>query len=143
MKLKYIIFLLLLLIQYSWDRLTTHCNTILGEILLIIHHFISIFGTIGWYYNPFYHLILVSIILCLWLTINNGRCILSTINNKMCGVNKNNRFKDFLFRLKAKRINKNIYKYFVLILIIYDIFYLINYFKKSNKNNIYNILWVF
>ncbi len=61
----------------------------------------------------------------------------------MCGVNKNNRFKDFLFRLKAKRINKNIYKYFVLILIIYDIFYLINYFKKSNKNNIYNILWVF
>jgi|TARA_X000000368_G_scaffold187125_1_gene147680 hypothetical protein len=140
MKLKYFIFFLLVFIQYIWDRATTYCNTIEGEILLIIHHFIAIFALIGWYYNPFYHLILLTIIGLSWLTINNDTCLLSTVNNKMCGWNKNTEFKSFLVRFKISKIHNHIQKFIGLGLIIYDIIYLIKYVKKSNKNNIYNIL---
>ena len=122
---RYIIFLLVFLIQYLWDRINSYCLTIKGEILLILHHIVSIYVLLGGIlFNSKYHLIFIIIILIHWLT-NNNSCYLTTITNKFCGYNKEKNFEDLIYKLNFRKLNKNIHYYLLIILIFYDIYYLI------------------
>jgi hypothetical protein len=122
---KYIIFTIFLLIQYLWDRNTSTCLTLKGEILLIIHHIIGVYIYLGGFlFNPKYHLILIIIVLVHWFT-NNNRCELTILTNKYCGYNKEKKFEDLSYKLNLTGINKNIHYYYLIGLIIYDIYYLI------------------
>lgn len=122
---KYIIFTIFLLIQYLWDRSTSTCLTLKGEILLIIHHIICVYIYLGGFlFNPKYHLILIVIVLVHWFT-NNNHCELTILTNKYCGYNKEKKFEDLSYKLNLTRINKNIHYYYLIGLIIYDIYYLI------------------
>lgn len=122
---NYIIFTIFLLIQYLWDRSTSTCLTLKGEILLIIHHIICVYIYLGCFlFNPKYHLILIIIVLVHWFT-NNNFCELTILTNKYCGYNKEKKFEDLSYKLNLTRINKNIHYYYLIGLIIYDIYYLI------------------
>ena len=122
---KYIIFIAFIIIQYFWDRYTTYCNTYKGELMLIIHHIMSVYIFLGAFlFNPLYHLIFIIIVLIHWLT-NNNRCELTVITNEYCGYNKDKKFHDLTYKLQLNKLNKNIHYYYLIGLILYDIFYLI------------------
>ena len=122
---KYIIFFIFLLIQYLWDRSTSTCLTLKGEILLIIHHIIGVYIYLGAFlFNPLYHLLFIILVLIHWLT-NNNKCELTIITNKYCGYDKERKFQDLSHKLQLTKLNKNIHYYYLVGLIVYDIMYLI------------------
>lgn len=118
---KYYFFLLFTIIQYTWDRLTTYCNTNIGEILLFIHHLMSAYIYLGGFlFNPLYHLIFISIILIHWIT-NNNKCYVTQLTNRYCEYKENKNFEDIIQKLKIYRIHKHIHWYLLISIIVYDI----------------------
>jgi hypothetical protein len=114
-----VLFWCLFFLQYILDRFTTKCDTIKGEIYLFIHHIMSVYILFGGFlFNPIYHLIFLIIILLHWIT-NNNKCLLTELTNKYCGLNKNRKFKDFLYYITK---NRNILYILFFIYIIYDIY---------------------
>ena len=122
---KEIIFIAFFIIQYIWDRLTSKCNTLHGEYLLIFHHIISTYIYLGGIvYNPFYHLIFIFIVILHWIT-NNNRCELTVITNRNCGYPENRLFHDIIYKMGISIKCPNIMYIYILYLMVYDI-YIIN-----------------
>ena len=118
---KYIIFSTFILFQYLWDRLTSECSSIKGELLLFIHHIVGVYIYLGGFlFNSVYHLMFVVIILIHWVT-NNNRCELTVITNKYCGNPKEYRFQDLSQKLNLTKIHKDIHYFILFGIIIFDI----------------------
>ena len=116
------IFISVYFIQYLWDRLTTTCITKKGEVLLILHHIMSVYLLIGGFiFNPKYHLLSLIIIMIHWL-INKKKCFVTDWTNHYCGYDNEKPFQDIITKLKLREyISPNINWYFIISLIIYDI----------------------
>ena len=116
------IFISVFSIQYLWDRLTTTCITNKGEVLLILHHIMSVYLLIGGFiFNPKYHLLSLILILLHWL-INKNKCFVTDLTNHYCGYDNYYPFQDIITKIKLREyISPNIHWYFVFVLIIYDI----------------------
>lgn len=118
---KLYIFSFFLLFQYLWDRLTSYCSSMEGEVLLFIHHIVSVYIYLGVFmFNPLYHLLFICIVLIHWIT-NNNKCQLTTITNKYCGNPKNYKFQDLVKKLNMNNIHKNIHYFILFCIIILDI----------------------
>ena len=118
---NYLFLLLFTIIQYTWDRSTSYCNTNTGEILLFIHHLMFVYIYLGGFlFNPLYHLIFVSSVLIHWIT-NDNKCYLTQITNRYCGYDEDKRFEDVIQKLKIYKIHKDIHWYLLIGIIIYDI----------------------
>lgn len=118
---KLYIFSFFLLFQYLWDRLTSYCSSMEGEVLLFIHHIVSVYIYLGVFmFNPLYHLLFICIVLIHWIT-NNNKCHLTTITNKYCGNPKNYKFQDLVKKLNMNNIHKNIHYFILFCIIILDI----------------------
>ena len=116
-----IIFSAFFIIQYIWDRLTSKCDSVRGEYLLILHHIISTYIYLGGIlYNPFYHLIFIFIVILHWIT-NNNRCELTVITNKYCKYNEMRPFNDLLFIISNQFNIQNLHWYLLPLIILYDI----------------------
>ena len=124
---KYLI--LFLLLQYFIDISTSNCNSIIGEILLLIHHVVFCYMCFGGLFNPLYHLIFLIMTLIHWRT-NNNKCFLTVETNKYCGYPEDREFRDFFYYIYyyTDLDNKcpNIEYLILMILAIYDIY---NIFK--------------
>lgn len=116
------IFISVYFIQYLWDRLTTTCITKKGEVMLILHHIMSVYLLIGGFiFNPKYHLLSLIIIMIHWL-INKNKCFVTDWTNHYCGYDNDKPFQDIITKLKLREyISPNINWYLIIILIIYDI----------------------
>lgn len=124
---KYLIFITILFFQYLWDRLTTNCITLTGELLLFIHHLIDVYVFLGGIlFNPLYHLIFVILVLIHWIT-NNNRCQVTIVTNKYCGYPYEYKFQDLIQKFKLQNIHENIHYLILFLIIIFDIF---NIYKK-------------
>ena len=118
---NYLFFLSFIIIQYIWDRSTSYCSTMIGEILLFVHHLMSAYIYLGGFlFNPLYHLIFISIVLIHWIT-NNNKCYLTQITNRYCGYEEDRKFEDVIRKFKIDKIHKDIHWYLLIGLIIYDI----------------------
>ena len=103
---KYLIFITILFFQYLWDRLTTNCITLTGELLLFIHHLIDVYVFLGGIlFNPLYHLIFVILVLIHWIT-NNNRCQVTIVTNKYCGYPYEYKFQDLIQKFKLQNKSK-------------------------------------
>jgi hypothetical protein len=117
---KYIIYIIIVLCQYIMDRSTSNCSTYTGEILLLFHHFYSIYLYLGaFFFDPFIHLIVASMTIIHWYTYD--KCILTEYSNIYCDVNTNRPFYDYVKLLKIHEIIPNIHWILLLTLIFYDI----------------------
>ena len=116
-----LIFSLIIILQYLTDRCYSKCDTYKGEILLLVHHIVSVYIYIGWYlFNPKYHLVFIIMVLLHWIT-NNNRCELTTQTNKYCGYDKDKKFNDISNRLNLEKIIPNIHYYYLFFMIVYDL----------------------
>lgn len=129
MKNKNIIILLVFFfIQYSYDRVTSKCETNIGDILLFIHHLISAYVYLGFLFDPLYHLIFITIIIIHWLT-NNNRCFISPLTNKYCGNPDDYRFRDILYFTNISTLFPNVLYLILFIYIIYDCYIIYKKYK--------------
>ena len=122
-----IIFVILSIIQYSIDIYKHPCNTNIGNIYLLIHHFVSIYLYFGWLlFNPLYHLVACVIVLLHWVI--NNRCELTFMTNKKCGYKEDKLFYDFqqiIIQKEPTLAHRNIHWYLISFIIIYDIYLVI------------------
>ncbi len=130
MEVRYrvLIYLILVVIEYITDRVRyTNCKSVKGDIFLIFHHMISVYGYFGWLlFNPLYHLILCVLVLIHW-KLNNDRCELTIINNRLCGNEKSVVFYDFFKMSNIFGIHPSCVAG---VLMIYDIIWIYNNRKK-------------
>lgn len=120
-KYKIIIFIIFCLFQYSYDRITSTCDTNKGELLLFIHHILSAYIYLGYLFNPLLHMILLIIIIVHWLTYNN-KCFITVYTNKYCGNPENNRFRDILYVTGISKNYPNLMYIVLFLFIVYDIY---------------------
>lgn len=125
---RVLIFLVLAVIEYIVDRARyTKCKHVGGEVFLLFHHMVSVYGYFGWLlFNPLYHLILCVLILTHW-KLNNDRCELTIINNRLCGNDESVIFHDFFKMSNVFGIHPG---YVVGVLMVYDIVWIYNNRKK-------------
>ena len=117
---KLVIFNILVIVQYLMDRLTSTCATYTGEVLLFLHHIMSVYIYFGpFFFNPLYHLLFCIILLIHWYTYES--CIVTRWTNYYCDVDMNRPFHDYVKMLQLYKINKNIQWYMIFALIFYDI----------------------
>ena len=115
------IFITFCIAQYIIDRYSLTCQTNIGEVLLIIHHFVSVYLYLGTlFFNPLHHLIVCLIVFIHWYSY--GRCILTVYTNKYCGVDIERPFNDFIKILGIHKIHKNIHWFLLSISIIIDLY---------------------
>ena len=119
-------FLLLTTIQYFTDIQMYPCTNINGHILLYFHHVINIYIYFGAFlFNPFYHLIIISLTVIHWIT-NDNKCILTEWINEICypEYTEYKGFNDFSRIIGLQDEYPNISYYYMLSMIIYDIYLL-------------------
>ena len=122
-KYKYYIIILLLVVHFILSRKKLEeCSTFSGKLLYIIHLYFSIYLYFGWIFfeNKKLHLLIVIIVLIHWFF--NKRCIITTITNKLCDYDKNDKFEDLLYKLNLIKYNKQIRYIIITIIIIIDIY---------------------
>lgn len=91
---------------------------------LLLHHIIVIFIFFGWLSNNKYmliiHLFLPLILMMHWNT-NNNRCAMTETVNNMCGLDKDEYIRDFIYLigLKKSKYYDPFYKIFLLFTFIY------------------------
>jgi len=126
---QYSIFSLIVILQYMMDRCYNNCETYNGEVLLIIHHIMSVYIYLGGFlFNSTYHLLFILLILFHWIT-NNNRCELTTQTNKYCGYNKDKKFNDIIKQLNLEEMIPNFHYYYLFFMIMYDV----NLLNQSNR----------
>ena len=114
---KYHIFICIVIFQYLCDRLTNNCERMEGEVLLFIHHIISIYGFLGGIlFNPFYHLLAI-ISVGIYRYFNEWNCPITILTHNLCKFKKTDLFRDFLYFINDK--GNFIYMF---IIILYDIY---------------------
>ena len=113
------IFFIVVMIQYTWDRSTSYCNTFKGEILLLFHHIFGVYLYLGWLFNPKYHLLVCIIVLLHWMI--HKKCIITEITNKQCEYEKDKKFEDILRKLELYKLDRKIHWYLLFFIIFYDI----------------------
>ena len=115
------------------------CKNVFGEILRAFHHFVIYFtyyGVLAPVSSLWVMLIILTVALLSWMTTNNS-CILTTIENKICKLNKNHIFHDLSYNLSRSVDNFILYNrikmysvgYIIILLRLYD-FYAFNKYKK-------------
>lgn len=115
--------------QYLIDRTTkTSCQTIQGEVLLFIHHIVSVYIYAGsLFFDPMKHLLFCLMIVIHWLTYKKGTgCILTVYTNKYCGIDIHTPFNDY-FRMVGFTLPNGFHNWLMLLMIIsYDLFLISN-----------------
>ena len=112
------IYIIISLFEYFLDIFQSPCSTIMGNILLLIHHFVGIYLFIGGFlFNNYYHLLVLILVIIHWIT-NNNRCELTIITNNYCKYHEDKKYNDFPNMIN---VDKNLYWIIIFILIIYDI----------------------
>ena len=134
-----ILFILSYIVQLVNEK---PCKNLFGEILRAFHHLCIYFIYYG-FLAPASILWIMSIILIItllsWITTNNG-CFLTTLENKLCKINKNHLFYDLTYHFTKKLdifiLHNRIKIYSVVCIIIflrlYD-YYASNASNASNK----------
>lgn len=119
---SYFILIITALIQYIMDPTLIMCDTIKSKMILLFHHFISIYIYIGGFiFNPKYHLLFVVFVISHW-SLNNNRCEITIVTNQECGIDESNQFQDFLQTLHISKLYPNIHWLILPILGIVDIY---------------------
>lgn len=126
-KYKIIIFIIFFLSQYLYDRITSTCDTNTGELILFIHHILSVYIYLGYLFNPLFHMIVLIIIIVHWLSYNN-KCFITVYTNKYCGHSEDNRFRDVLYVTGISKNYPNLMYILLFLFISYDIYMI---YKKN------------
>lgn len=138
-----IIFILSYIVQIVYEK---PCKNLFGEILRWLHHLCIYFIFYGFLAPAsilWIMLITLLVTLASWITTNNG-CFLTTLENKLCKLNKNHIFHDLSFYLLKnldKFIVKNRIKIYsvvciIILLRLYD-YYVPNASNKYKKIKIH------
>ena len=139
-----IIFILSYIVQIVYEK---PCKNLFGEILKWFHHLCIYFIFYG-FLAPASILWIMAILLIItllsWITTNNG-CFLTTLENKLCKLNKNHIFHDlsfYLLRNLDKFVVKNRIKIYsvvciIILLRLYD-YYAPNAPNAPNASNASN-----
>ena len=118
----YLILIILSVIQYTMDPTLVICGTIQSKMILLFHHFVSIYIYIGGFlFNPQYHLLFIVSVMLHWY-LNHNRCELTVVTNRECGIDERIQFHDFLKALHISRIYPNIHWVILPILAMIDIY---------------------
>lgn len=127
---KFKIIIILTVLQFTLDikkkfKTCKNLNTYL-LLILVIHHIISVFLHFGWIFDNknMLKLYIFSVIAVIGhQTMNNGKCFLTQIENKICEFKTYHSFTDFYYwlGLKDKPIYRDIYvmDVFVVVMTIY------------------------
>lgn len=98
----YVTSVIVLVASYASHRMNEKsCKNVFGETLRTFHHFVLYFiyyGFLAPASNLWVMLIVLVVALLSWMTTDNS-CILTTIENKLCKLNKNHRFHDLSYNL--------------------------------------------
>ena len=123
--------LIISVIQYLTDIQMYPCTNMNGHILLFIHHVINIYIYFGAFlFNPFNHLIIISLTVIHWIT-NDNKCILTERLNEVCypEYTEYKGFNDFSRMIGLQDAYPDISYYYILLMVIYDIYRL--YYSKK------------
>lgn len=128
-KIKILFFFILVLCSFTLDKYLNPCvnETISLNIIHLLHHIGSnyfFFGSI--IFNEFFYHFLLSIVTIISWTIYGGKCVISDIYNKICGLNINTRHRDLTYYLVKYVFQINIYE-FITIIFLYDLYSLLTY----------------
>jgi hypothetical protein len=94
---------------------------------LMIHHIMVIFIFFGWLSNNKYILyiyVFIPIVLLVHWKQNNNRCVLTETVNTMCGLDKDDHIRDFIYFLGIKKTKyyDPLYKTFLVLIFFFVIF---------------------
>ena len=135
---KFTIFILLVMFETCIDPDVRLCKSNEGKLLLLLHHFLSVFILGGSLIldMPRVHLFVMGTVMLVWFKYK--RCITTIYNNKLCYFDDNYQFKNYFYHFRncLKYDNKFLLWDFLLkifILALYDIYLICNY---SNANSI-------
>jgi hypothetical protein len=102
-------------------------NKVNFNVKLLFHHIIIMFIFFGWLSNNKYLLVLyafIPFILIIHWKINNNRCVMTEDINSMCGLDKDEYVRDFLYLIgfKKSKYYDPFYKTFLLFTFVYVIY---------------------
>ena len=127
---KFTIFAVLVMLETYIDPDIQLCKSSQGKLLLLFHHYLSVFILGGSLILdlPVIHLLTMLLVIVVWFKYK--RCITTIYNNRLCSFDDKYQFKNYFyhFRNKWKYDNKFLMYDFLLkiaLLAIYDI-YLMN-----------------
>lgn len=129
LKNKLYFFFTIVTISFILDKYLNPCKNL--NILANIIHFIHHIGSNYFFYGALifdeyvFHFILSIITILSWF-VNKGRCFVSDIYNKMCGLKPGTRHQDLTHYLIKYILKINIYE-FISIIVLYDLYNLLTY----------------
>ena len=102
---KVTILIYLFILELSLDLVSNKCyqkleyiDKLKFDVILLIHHAVSIFAQFGWIFNNkkilIFYIIQNCIVLLHWLT-NKGKCFITTMINKLCKQDYTNKYISF------------------------------------------------
>lgn len=102
-------------------------NKVNFNVKLLFHHIIIMFIFFGWLSTNKYLLVLyafIPFILIIHWKINNNRCVMTEDINSMCGLDKDEYVRDFLYLIgfKKSKYYDPFYKTFLLFTFVYVIY---------------------
>ena len=102
-------------------------NKVNFNLRLLVHHIIIMFIFFGWLSNNKYLLVLytfIPFVLIIHWKINNNRCVMTEDINSMCGLDKDEYVRDFLYLIgfKKSKYYDPFYKTFLLFTFVYVIY---------------------
>jgi hypothetical protein len=120
-------------IQIIIDPTLIECKSVLGVILIMLHHALQLsffFGSLMYGYHE-YHLVLV--IVSLLVHIKLKRCPITVVHNKLCGFETNNPLVTLINRIVPNypdNDKQTVYVYYLMLIgvILYDF---ISIYKKN------------
>ena len=140
-RLNLTIFILLVMFESFLDPDVTKCACWSGKLLLLAHHFLSVYllsGSILLGY-PELHVVVNLIVIIVWLMYN--KCVTTIYNNRLCNFDKDFKFKNFFYHIREFfGVNHFVAEGFlfkIFFLLVFDL-YLI--YKNDYKLEIFDIM---
>ena len=131
-NIKIIIYLILVIIETILDKQFRNCKNNYGKLLLIFHHFISIYLYFGSFIFGYHLIHLLFIILVGLLYKIYKKCPITIIQNNLCNFENNTLFQSYLNHIHMYLKNMNIMHIHLIMLIIisiYDLYYINKNYK--------------
>ncbi len=124
LKIKLLIYLILVSISFSVDRYYIICknDTLYTKIVSMLHHAFSIYLFFGTFIfeNYLFNIIIIILTIISWLFYNN-RCFLSIYYNKLCDIPEDTPFHDITEVINKRIEITNIDYYVVIFIFIYNV----------------------
>ena len=121
-----LIFTTILIISILDDKNFKKCKNFYGILFFIIHHLLNIYQWFGSFLFGYHLYHFLFLLISTLLFIYNAGCFLSKIHNRMCNLDDNLYFSNFINKIFGDKNAKNIHLIIIFILLIYDFY---NFYK--------------